>query len=374
MIKAFIRELLAIIYIFPLCLYNLFTREKGDIVFVRLDGLGDFVVWLGTAKLFRSFYKSSNITLVCNISCADIAIQSGYFDNVIVYKGFRHVYKCFWGKRYHLLIQPVRSRTIEVDRISKVIGAKTKIAAKADSVHRAHIIDDCINIYNQIINVSDFAIPEANYNYLFYKNITGADDPISFTDFDFAEHSRTIPEDYFVVNLGGSSRYRCWPAQRYASVVNSLGGNMLCVLVGAPSETDLGDEFSKFCNVKFTSYIGKTSVLDLIDIIKYSRFVLSNDTSTVHIAAACDVKCFCFAPGYIYPRFTKNPDEIYSAKKNPPVFIECDDRKCFGCLLGDKNNMLETCKKSIHDDKPIKCIDEISIEKALSIVRGNYEF
>ncbi|MFC1771644.1 glycosyltransferase family 9 protein, partial [Candidatus Margulisiibacteriota bacterium] len=60
-------------------------RRKINILFVRLDNIGDFVLWLEAAKEFRELYPQDKyaITLVGNSSWAGLSDHTGYFDKII---------------------------------------------------------------------------------------------------------------------------------------------------------------------------------------------------------------------------------------------------------------------------------------------------
>ena len=59
-------------------------RSDPDVVVVvRIDGIGDFVVWLDSARVLRERYSDRRIILVADGTLADLASQVGYFDNVI---------------------------------------------------------------------------------------------------------------------------------------------------------------------------------------------------------------------------------------------------------------------------------------------------
>ena len=55
---------------------------NNDVVLIKLDAIGDFIIWLGCAEHFKNHFPN-NIHLVCNQVVADIAFASGFFHSII---------------------------------------------------------------------------------------------------------------------------------------------------------------------------------------------------------------------------------------------------------------------------------------------------
>src|SRR5258708_4862161 len=53
-----------------------------DILLVRLDALGDFVLWLPMARTLRQFYFGRKLILLANSQWADLARGLPYWDEV----------------------------------------------------------------------------------------------------------------------------------------------------------------------------------------------------------------------------------------------------------------------------------------------------
>ncbi|MBP1646054.1 MAG: glycosyl transferase family 9 [Bacteroidetes bacterium] len=58
-----------------------FANEKS-ILLTRLDNIGDFILWLDSAKEYKKHCKCK-IVLLCNNSCYEIAKVLPYFDDLI---------------------------------------------------------------------------------------------------------------------------------------------------------------------------------------------------------------------------------------------------------------------------------------------------
>lgn len=88
--------------------------------------------------------------------------------------------------------------------------------------------------------------------------------------------------------MGANQPHRAWPVSHFASLWTALTEHpgVEAVLLGAPAETGLGEEFLRRAHIPAVNLIGKTRVSELPAILKKCDLLVSNDTGTAHIAAA----------------------------------------------------------------------------------------
>ena len=58
-------------------------KASGRVALVRLDAIGDFIIWLDSAAEFRKQFNDRTLVLVCNKACEGIAKASGLFDEIV---------------------------------------------------------------------------------------------------------------------------------------------------------------------------------------------------------------------------------------------------------------------------------------------------
>ncbi|HRJ08260.1 MAG TPA: lipopolysaccharide heptosyltransferase II [Prosthecobacter sp.] len=84
-----------------------------------------------------------------------------------------------------------------------------------------------------------------------------------------------------------------WPLENFAAVIASLGARMPeleWIFFGAPGEAAMGEDLSKkAARARHSNLVGKTSLAGLITELKTCRLLLTNDTGTMHLAAALGV-------------------------------------------------------------------------------------
>lgn len=344
-----------------ICNINHALPMRHDIIFVRRDRIGDFILWLGCAQKIIQQNEGHRFTLICGQFTAEIAEKLGIFEDIIIITdSFRDIRKAI-GIHGKKMIAPVYSRTDKDELVSIAVSAKEKIAIDGDSVNKQEERFCQTKIYTQIIKTPEAAIPEIERNSLFCNAITGDRNGIWFADLSKLIDERMIQDDYYVINLGASAFWRRWPVEKFVELANILDHRrkIKCVLIGSLNEYELSKQFMNMFSGEVLNLVGKTSLKEAIDILAYASFVVTNDTSTVHICAACQTKCFCIVSAVHYGRFTSYPQ---TGRKNEPDYYLGEHRPCFGCCLGG-NNMSAECKAKLRKKEPVLCIEEISTER-----------
>lgn len=101
--------------------------------------------------------------------------------------------------------------------------------------------------------------------------------------------------EYAVMVPGARKPVNRWPASRFGELASRLP--LKTVVVGSRGDKDLTEEVVKASGGKAVSVAGKTGLKELISVIKHARFMVSNDTGPMHIAAALKVPVFAlFGP------------------------------------------------------------------------------
>ncbi|MBE5789078.1 MAG: glycosyltransferase family 9 protein [Clostridiales bacterium] len=344
-----------------ICFINRFFPIRHDIIFIRRDRIGDFILWLGCAQRIIEQNKGRKITLICNQYTTEIAEQLGIFDTVItITDSFRDIRKTI-GIHGKEMISPVYSRTDKDELISIAVMARKKIAVDGDRVNQQERCLYKTKIYTDIIKTPEEVMPEIERNSFFCNAITDNSKEIWVADLSKLISERSISDEYYVINLGASVFWKRWPVERFVELAAIIvqQRKIKCVLVGSSNEYEISKQFIDMFSGNILNLVGKTSLIEVINILAFASFVITNDTSTVHICAACQTKCFCVASAVHYGRFTSYPQ---IGSNNEPNYYLGKHRSCFGCCL-EGNNMSEVCKEKLRKKEPVLCIEEISTEK-----------
>ena len=82
-----------------------------------------------------------------------------------------------------------------------------------------------------------------------------------------------------------------WMPERFAQVANAVSAqrDVQWVLFGVAGDAPLGDEIARQITGTPANLIGKTTLTELMDRLSECAVVLTNDTGTMHLAAALGV-------------------------------------------------------------------------------------
>lgn len=83
-----------------------------------------------------------------------------------------------------------------------------------------------------------------------------------------------------------------WPLERFAEVVNTVGERQPEIewqLFGAPGEAAMGEKLSGMIRARHVNLVGRTNLTGLIAKLRACRMLVTNDTGTMHLAAALGV-------------------------------------------------------------------------------------
>ena len=133
-----------------------------------------------------------------------------------------------------------------------------------------------------------------------------------------------------------------WPTNKWLDLAIELSGHHHIVIVGL--DTNIGNEFANIASNKIINLIGKTNLVEVMEIIACSEGVVSNDSGLMHVSASLDRKTIALY-GSSSPTYTP---PLISKKKRDIIYKDLDCSPCFKrvCPLGHK-----------------KCLDDIQVEE-----------
>lgn len=139
-----------------------------------------------------------------------------------------------------------------------------------------------------------------------------------------------------------------WPIKKYAELAAVLtdSGFQVCI-VGSAKEASLGEKISMQRANQINNLCGKTSLVDAVDLVAMSEWVVTNDSGLMHVACATGRKLIAIygssTPAYT-PPLSKDAKIIYHALECSPCFKRT-------CPLGHTQ-----CLEGISVDEVLECI------------------
>lgn len=353
-------------------------KASGRVALVRLDAIGDFIIWLDSAQEFRKQFQDKTLVLVCNKACASIADASGLFDGIIPidtaklnyagsFKFRRKLVRQLNNVYAGLVIQTAFTRRVYTDVVVSAIAAAKKITIRDTSFDNAAkwALDMTDSIYDEVIDTDGGQhenMMEIRRNAEFTRRVTKSTFKSSIPRIKSTQvRDGLIPEgDYFVVFPGGSFKAKMWPMDRFAEAAQYIHDKTgwKCCVCGSPDEKYLADALIKDYNGDVIDMTGKTSLIESIEVIRHARFLIGNDTSGIHFAAAAGTKALCVFGGWHYGRFL--PYDVEDDKGRPAPYVCVSDMECFNCRIINKS---DKCKRHMKQTGLFTCVDRVSAEQ-----------
>ena len=347
--------------------------DKPAILLVRLDAIGDFILWLGAAAELRRLYppESYRLVLFGNAIWTELAVKLPYFDEVIpvdrkrLYYDLRYrlkMWRLLRGRSWATVIHPTYSRDfLYGDAAVRVSGAAKRIGSKGDLSNQPawqKWISD--RWYTQLLPASDKPLMELERNAEFIRVLGLEDFRAGMPELAINTKlpSKFDARDYIVIVPGGSLALKQWPVERFAELserIHRVLGFKL-IVCGSQIETLLGSRLRILAAGEEAGWIedwtGKTSLSELAMIIKGAKMLIGNDSSAVHIAAAVGTPAFCVVGGGHFGRFVPYRLEKETTKPMPIAIFH--QMECYGCNL--------KCTKALDRDAPGVCIHQITVD------------
>lgn len=97
-----------------------------------------------------------------------------------------------------------------------------------------------------------------------------------------------LPEGRRVaLNPGANEAWRRWPEEKFAAVAQRLHADgWTPLLVGSRNDTALCQSIAAMCPFPLSDFSGRTSVNEMVTLLRQTELLISNDTGAVHLAAA----------------------------------------------------------------------------------------
>jgi heptosyltransferase-1 len=143
----------------------------------------------------------------------------------------------------------------------------------------------------------------------------------------------TLPEEYAVLVPGARWETKKWAPESFGTLASRL--QLKSVIVGSRGDQDIAQTIIEGSQGNAVSLVGKTGLKELIEIMRNAKFVVSNDSGPMHIAAALGIPVFALF-GPTDPRRTGPYGDIHTVLREKIPCAPCLKRKCneLKCMRG----------------------------------------
>jgi len=355
---------------------DLSQNQLKIVLLIRQDAIGDFILWLDTAKEYRKYFPPENykIILVGNELWFDLAKELPFWDEVLTVN--LEAFKTLSFYRWEILrevrsfgadiaIQPTFSREFyHGDSLIRASNASKKISSEGDMSNRGQLKTILANRWHsELIPSTTEPLSELERNAEFFSGCVKKLYLPSYpklevsNDYNFRELEQN---SFYVISLGANKKYREWPYDYYAKIAQRIHNKTtwLGLICGAKNEFDLGENIKKICDAPLQNYTGQTTLSELTSLLVKSQILISNETGTAHIANAVGTPTVCILGGGHFGRFMPYPELSGKTNHLKVVFHEM---ACYGCNWD--------CVYPLKKNESTPCITNISVDSVWNEIK-----
>lgn len=347
-------------------------RRRGVLV-VRMDGIGDMVLFRRALDRYAELFgvERSDITVLGCRSWASIKdeVFAGYRVHVIDEHAFARfpLYRfkvSMWVRRLAPAVAVCDSffrRPLMADSLVLASGAPRQVVSLPHISERTRpLFTYYLSQATDIINTGLYPTHESVRHARFVSALAGR--PIAAEPPRIAWRDGSNPAAggaYVVLNPGSNEPGRRWPIASYAAIAKRLrAAGRRVVLVGAAEEKTPSSALAAFRQDSgVVDLIGRTSLPELMDVMKGAAAVLSNDSGPAHLAIALGTPTVVVVGGGHFGSFFPYPEGVRPGNARF-VFQEMECYHCFwNCHKRQTKYDVFPCISAIDEDRVWRELD-----------------
>lgn len=320
-------------------------KPKKGLVVVRMDGLGDMVLFRQILDYYPEAFgvdKQDITVLGCNSwkSLADT-----------IFAGFRvvtineHAYERQFFYRLKISLWLARQnfkiaacdiffrKTMTCDSLLYYSYAeRVAVCEPYPSIKTKPRFDYYRHIYTDVIDTGMHPQHETLRHYKFISGILGREiAPQPLTIHWRKDRDPIKLKPYVAINFGSNEAGRRWPFDYYIQIAERIAKRgYYAVFLGGPAERAYGvllDQQKKHANI--INYIGKDSgMAEVFDILLHAHATITSETGPGHVSLALHVPTLMICGGGAYATFVPFPKEICTDS----MHFAYRHMDCFGCM------------------------------------------
>jgi len=344
-----------------------FRTPQKRLLIIKNDAIGDYILSRNFIEIVKKseIFKDHKIDLLGNELWQDLALKydSQFIDDFFfvipdeLYELPLKTLKLGWRlfkNNYETVLQPTFARTFINDGLAGLTAAKQIIGVEGDTERiNTKYKTKTDRFYTRRLQLPTNICFEFERSRFFFEsvlkqpvNITGPSIPV--------EKSK---REGIIIFPGSGVFKRSWEKEKFLALIQLILNNtsQSVILAGGSAELQTGNYLMESLPAgSVDNLAGKTSLIQLVELIGNAVLVIANETSAIHIAAATQTKAICILGGGHFGRFAPYPDHIES--RPICIYYQMD---CYHCNWN--------CIYQTRENEPYPCISNVSLEKVWQV-------
>ena len=332
--------------------------QNFDVVIVKFDALGDLFISL---SFIHDVSRNDKVLIIADEVYLDLLKVYGY--QVLPVNKLKYIKNLFYRFKIRKIISKIYCDTLINLNISRPNLASDSICSGVLSRFKTGFMADRVNsdllaellyknLYSRLIDGLKFQHE--------LEKLSAISEAIKIESVQNTQIQATSKGEYFLVALGAGQKGRSWAYENLVEVIRFVYQKyrIKCFISGSNKEVNTAKKIVKSlkASVDIESKAGMTSVIEYVDLVKGASFVISNESSAIHIANFYHVKSFCILGGGHYGRFVPYPTDFQWVHA---ISYKMD---CYGCNWN--------CKYVRIDKESPPCINGITAHQVIDKIQN----
>ncbi len=265
-----------------------------SICILRLSAIGDVCNSVAAVQAIQRRWPEAKITWVIGkveaMLLKDLpGVEFVIFDKQAGLQGYKDLKAALKGQQFDVLLQ--MQVALRASLATLCIKAKYKVGFDKVRAKEGQWL-----FRNRCIRSQEN--PHVLEGFMAFAEVVGVTDleprwemPIPAQDEVWAREQLDPKKRTLILSPAASKAERNWNTEGYAKMVDyAINRGWEVILCGGPSEfeTNLGHEIAQLCEKTPKNLIGKTSLKQMLAIIKHADMVIAPDTGPAHMATTVD--------------------------------------------------------------------------------------
>ncbi|MDT3253923.1 glycosyltransferase family 9 protein [Serratia sp. root2] len=269
-------------------------RDFDRIAIFSTTALGDLMFNTPAIRAIRERYPAAKITLISSYKNGGLVGTSSYFDDVI-----------YWDHKAKDMLGVICRLKKNRPQLAVILHSKapydviTAILSGCEYLFKDAYKNDLTGMEQWLTGTSIRGKGHLIQRKLDLVGQLGCDtqNREMFIPVDFPSQQKQPGEVVIGFQMGASEPLRCWPVSRFVGLAKKLlarSPDYRIALIGTPKEKAIEHEFMAGLTVeeqtRVISHIGKTTLPQLLAVMKNMEVLVTGDTGPLHLAIALKTK------------------------------------------------------------------------------------
>jgi ADP-heptose:LPS heptosyltransferase len=266
------------------------TKNHKNILIVRNDRFGEFLLNIPAIKAVKETFKESKIILAVDPYIKELAGKVPYADETITWRNGKH--SLFEIIKFRNILKKKNIDIAIVMNPSKDTNIAVYLAGIPARVGYAHKWDFLLT--QRVEDLKHLSRKhEVEYNFDLVRTIgVGMKDKalisgLELVQIDTGSQFLTPGVDAIAIHPWTSDPVKQWPIERFRELALKIVTeiDMEVLIIGGPEELQRSAMFNNL-DKRIKNLTGKTTLVELASVLKKSKLLISGDSGPVHLACA----------------------------------------------------------------------------------------